>query len=98
MTSTAGPLRSSQQPNGSAGCPAETTVRLVPPDTGPLPGGPCRAPATVPPATADPARGTGLRGLADRVETLGGTLKVTSGRGRGTRLTAAIPTATSWAD
>jgi signal transduction histidine kinase len=47
---------------------------------------------------ADPARGTGLRGLADRVETLGGTLKVTSGRGRGTRLTAAIPTATSRAD
>jgi signal transduction histidine kinase len=40
---------------------------------------------------ADPTRGTGLRGLADRVETLGGTLKVTRGRGRGTRVTAVIP-------
>jgi signal transduction histidine kinase len=39
---------------------------------------------------ADP-RGTGLRGLADRVETLGGTLTVDSPPGRGTRLVAVIP-------
>jgi len=40
---------------------------------------------------ADPARGTGLRGLVDRVEALGGTLRVESPAGRGTRLTAEIP-------
>jgi signal transduction histidine kinase len=40
---------------------------------------------------ADPARGTGLRGLVDRVEALGGTLHVESPAGRGTRLTAEIP-------
>jgi signal transduction histidine kinase len=40
---------------------------------------------------ADPGRGTGLRGLADRVEALGGTLAVESPPGRGTRLVAAIP-------
>jgi signal transduction histidine kinase len=40
---------------------------------------------------ADPARGTGLRGLADRVEALGGTLDVESPTGRGTRLAAEIP-------
>ena len=40
---------------------------------------------------ADPGRGTGLRGLADRVETLGGTLTVESPPGRGTRLVAVIP-------
>jgi signal transduction histidine kinase len=34
---------------------------------------------------ADPARGSGLRGLADRVETLGGKLKVESTSGHGTR-------------
>jgi signal transduction histidine kinase len=39
---------------------------------------------------ADPGRGTGLRGLADRVETLGGTLTVDSPPGRGTRLVAVI--------
>ena len=39
---------------------------------------------------ADPA-GAGLRGLADRVETLGGTFTVTSAAGQGTRLTAVIP-------
>jgi hypothetical protein len=55
MTSTARPLCSGQQPNGSAGGP-ETTVRLVAPGTGPLPSGPCRAPATVPPAAAEPDR------------------------------------------
>jgi signal transduction histidine kinase len=40
---------------------------------------------------ADPARGSGLRGLADRIETLGGTLRVESLPGQGTRLTAEIP-------
>jgi signal transduction histidine kinase len=40
---------------------------------------------------ADPARGSGLRGLSDRVEALGGTLVVESPRGAGTRLTAEIP-------
>ena len=40
---------------------------------------------------ADPGRGSGIRGLADRVETLGGTLTVASPRGGGTRLTAVIP-------
>jgi signal transduction histidine kinase len=36
-------------------------------------------------------RGSGLRGLADRVETLGGTLQVQSVPGRGTHLAAEIP-------
>ena len=40
---------------------------------------------------ADPTGGTGLRGLADRVEALGGALHVDSVRGRGTRLVAEIP-------
>ena len=40
---------------------------------------------------ADPTNGTGLRGLADRVETLGGTFAVWSVMGEGTRLTAEIP-------
>src|SRR5215217_1784411 len=40
---------------------------------------------------ADPAYGSGLRGLADRVETLGGTLRVQSPPGRGTSLAAEIP-------
>jgi signal transduction histidine kinase len=40
---------------------------------------------------ADPARGTGLQGLADRVEALGGTLHVESPAGGGTRLAAEIP-------
>jgi PAS domain S-box-containing protein len=40
---------------------------------------------------ADPASGSGLRGLADRVETLGGTLTVTSPAGAGTTLRAEIP-------
>ena len=40
---------------------------------------------------ADPARGTGLRGLADRVEALGGTLHLESPAGAGTRLAAEIP-------
>ena len=40
---------------------------------------------------ADPARGSGLRGLADRLEALGGRLEVTSPRGAGTSLRALLP-------
>jgi signal transduction histidine kinase len=40
---------------------------------------------------ADHRRGSGLRGLADRVETLGGTLQVQSVPGGGTHLAAEIP-------
>ena len=40
---------------------------------------------------ADPSRGSGLRGLADRVEALGGQLMVESPPGSGTRLIAEIP-------
>ena len=40
---------------------------------------------------ADPAAGTGLRGLVDRVQILGGGLEVTSPPGEGTRLAARIP-------
>ena len=40
---------------------------------------------------ADPNRGTGLRGLADRVEALGGRLELHSPPGQGTLLTASIP-------
>ena len=42
---------------------------------------------------ADPERGTGLRGLADRVEALGGRLLVWSPTGGGTRVRAEIPCA-----
>jgi hypothetical protein len=42
---------------------------------------------------ADFARGSGLRGLADRVEALGGELVVESSPGAGTRLRAGIPIA-----
>ena len=40
---------------------------------------------------ADAARGSGLRGLADRVAALDGTLSVESPPGRGTRLRVEIP-------
>ena len=40
---------------------------------------------------ADPARGSGLRGLAARVEALNGRLDVDSAPGRGTRISAEIP-------
>ncbi len=40
---------------------------------------------------ADPAAGTGLRGLADRMQVLGGSLEVASPAGAGTRVTARIP-------
>ena len=39
------------------------------------------------------ARGTGLRGLADRVDALGGALRLDSPPGHGTRLTAELPLA-----
>jgi signal transduction histidine kinase len=39
----------------------------------------------------DLGRGSGLRGLADRVETVGGRLQVASAPGQGTRLAAEIP-------
>ena len=42
---------------------------------------------------AKPAEGSGLSGLADRVEALDGTLRVESPAGRGTRITAEIPVA-----
>ena len=40
---------------------------------------------------ADPALGTGLRGLADRLEALDGALEVDSPTARGTRISAEIP-------
>jgi signal transduction histidine kinase len=40
---------------------------------------------------ADPDRGSGLRGLADRVAAIGGTLSIDSPRGGGTRLVAELP-------
>jgi signal transduction histidine kinase len=42
---------------------------------------------------ADPSRGSGLRGLVDRVSALDGTLSVDSPEGGGTRVRAEIPTA-----
>jgi signal transduction histidine kinase len=42
---------------------------------------------------ADESKGSGLRGLADRVEALGGTLRVWSPAGGGTRVRAEIPCA-----
>jgi PAS domain S-box-containing protein len=40
---------------------------------------------------ADPASGSGLRGLADRVEALGGSLEIVSAEGAGTSLRAELP-------
>jgi signal transduction histidine kinase len=40
---------------------------------------------------ADTAAGTGIRGLADRVEAIGGTFLAESPAGRGTRLVASVP-------
>ena len=40
---------------------------------------------------ADPGAGSGLRGLADRVEALGGALRIDSPPGAGTRLVAELP-------
>jgi signal transduction histidine kinase len=41
---------------------------------------------------ADPARGSGLTGLKDRVEALGGAVEIASPAGHGTTLVARIPT------
>jgi signal transduction histidine kinase len=40
---------------------------------------------------ADATAGTGLRGLADRIDTLGGSFEVDSPPGAGTRVTASLP-------
>jgi signal transduction histidine kinase len=40
---------------------------------------------------ADPSRGSGIRGLSDRVAAVGGRLEVDSPAGRGTRLTIRLP-------
>jgi signal transduction histidine kinase len=40
---------------------------------------------------ADPGSGTGLRGLADRIEALGGRLEIDSAPGTGTRISARLP-------
>ena len=40
---------------------------------------------------ADPASGTGLRGLADRIDALGGRLEIESPVGAGTRVSARLP-------
>jgi signal transduction histidine kinase len=40
---------------------------------------------------ADPSKGSGLRGLVDRIEALGGTLTVSSKAGGGTRVAAELP-------
>jgi len=42
---------------------------------------------------ADDAGGSGLRGLADRVEALGGQLRISSPIGTGTTISAVIPCA-----
>jgi signal transduction histidine kinase len=42
---------------------------------------------------ADPARGTGLIGLVDRVEAIGGRIRITSQPGTGTSLLVTLPTA-----
>ena len=39
----------------------------------------------------DPSRGSGIVGLTDRVEALGGSLRVASRPGKGTRITAELP-------
>jgi signal transduction histidine kinase len=44
---------------------------------------------------ADPASGTGLRGLADRIDSLGGRLEIDSAPGVGTRVSARLPLPTS---
>ena len=43
------------------------------------------------PGGADPARGSGLRGLADRVEAVGGRLQIVSAPDRGTTVRAEMP-------
>ena len=43
---------------------------------------------------ADPSQGSGLVGLRDRIEALGGTVELTSRRGLGTTLEIEIPVST----
>ena len=43
---------------------------------------------------ADPGRGSGLVGLQDRVEALGGTIKIDSSAGGGTCVVATLPIVT----
>jgi PAS domain S-box-containing protein len=45
---------------------------------------------------ADPSRGSGLIGLTDRVEALGGTIAISSPPGAGTQITVSLPTGDSW--
>jgi len=45
---------------------------------------------------ADPGSGSGLRGLADRIDALGGTFTVTSPAGRGTVISAELPLEGTW--
>ena len=45
---------------------------------------------------ADPARGSGLAGLIDRVEALGGSLLIDSRPGVGTRVRAELPLGRAW--
>jgi len=45
---------------------------------------------------ADPGTGSGLRGLADRIDALGGTFTVTSPPGRGTVISAELPLEGPW--
>ncbi len=45
---------------------------------------------------ADPQHGSGLRGLADRIDALGGTFSVTSPPGQGTTVHAELPLDGSW--
>jgi signal transduction histidine kinase len=40
---------------------------------------------------ADPRHGTGLAGLADRVESIGGTITITSPPGKGTTIAVQLP-------
>jgi signal transduction histidine kinase len=47
---------------------------------------------------AEPSAGSGLTGLRDRIEALGGHLSIDSRRGRGTRVTAEIPISPSRSD
>ena len=45
---------------------------------------------------ADPARGSGLVGLTDRVEALGGTIRVSSRPGEGTQIAVELPVELEW--
>jgi signal transduction histidine kinase len=44
---------------------------------------------------ADTSRGSGLRGLADRVDAIGGTIRIESSRGRGTTIVLRFPLTSS---